>query len=316
MGRQERWLMWRPLDPEPRERCHLGASTVQRWLDGAGERAVESIPDQLSGIEEAEELGTDGLWAKLKGKVVCVVLMTVNSVTGLIYPPVVAKDEAHAKAWGKLFTRAAEAGMNLQKIRGLTSDGASGLLAYLREKMAWVEQQRCVWHVWRQLGRTLTKVVSQATTALSGPAAKEARKQMCTELGKLIHQVIDAASAESAEKALTQLLAHPQGATLGKALTNIMDRLRVYQIPYCRGVQRVSPEWYWRDFRLRLSHGRNHRTEQRLERAAVLWALYHNFEPAQWRSERKRHYRHPGQSALEVAGCPPGQVSYLDALGI
>jgi len=53
-----------------------------------------------------------------------------------------------------------------------------------------------------------------------------------------------------------------------------------------------------------------------LERAAVLWALYHNFEPAQRRSERKRHYRHPGQSALQVAGVPPGQVSYLDALGI
>ena len=95
-----------------------------------------------------------------------------------------------------------------------------------------------------------------------------------------------------------------------------MDRLLVYQMDYCRGRQRVSPEWYWRDFRLRLSRGRNHRSEQRLERAAVLWALYHNFEPAQWRSERKRHYRHPGLSALQVAGVPPGQVSYLDALGV
>ena len=41
--------------------------------------------------------------------------------------------------------------------------------------------------------------------------------------------------------------------------------------------------------------------------AALVWAIYHNFEPAQWRSERKRHYRHPGQSALEVAGAPPEQ---------
>ena len=78
----------------------------------------------------------------------------------------------------------------------------------------------------------------------------------------------------------------------------------------------MTPEWYWRDFRLRLSRGRNHRSDQRLERAALVWAIYHNFEPAQWRSERKRHYRHPGQSALEVAGAPPGQVSYLDALGV
>ena len=316
LGHQERWLLWHPLDPAPQVYCHLAASTVHRWVDGAGERAVETIADQLRGIEEAEELGTDGLWAKLKDKVACVVLMTVNSVTGLIYPPIVAQDEKQATVWERLFARAEEAGLDLQQIRGLTSDGAQVLLAHLREKMVWVEQQRCVWHVWRQLGRTLTKVVSQATATLSGRAAKETRKKIRTELGKLIHQVMDAASAETAETALTQLLVHPQGSVLGKLLTNIMDRLLVHQIAYCRGLQRVSPEWYWRDFRLRLSHGRNHRTEQRLERAAVLWALYHNFEPAQYRSERKRHYRHPGQSALEVAGVPPGQVSYLDAVGI
>jgi len=81
-------------------------------------------------------------------------------------------------------------------------------------------------------------------------------------------------------------------------------------------LQRVTPEWYWRDFRLRLSRGRNHGSEPRLERAALVWAIYHNFEPAQWRSERKRHYRYPGQSPLEVAGAPPGQVTYLDALGV
>ena len=90
----------------------------------------------------------------------------------------------------------------------------------------------------------------------------------------------------------------------------------VHLLHYYRGLQRVTPEWYWRDFRLRLSHGRNHRSDQRLERAALVWAIYHNFEPAQRRSEHKRHYRYPGQSALEVAGAPPGKVSYLDALGV
>lgn len=316
LGHQERWQVWRPLDAGRGERCHLGAGTIQRWIDGAGARAVESIADQLAGIDAAAELGTDGLWAKLKDQVVRVVLMTVNSVTGVIYPPVVAADEAQASAWAELFARATEAGLDLQRIRGVTSDGAQGLLAYLREKMAWVQQQRCVWHIWRQVGRALNKVVSQATANLSDTAAQAAQKQLRAALSKLIHQVVDATSAQSAEVALTHLLAHPQGSRLGKLLTNIMDRLLVHQMKYCQGLQRVSPEWYWRDFRLRLSHGRNHRTEQRLERAALLWALYHNFQPAQWRSERQRHYRHPGQCALQVAGVPPGQVSYLDALGI
>ena len=128
--------------------------------------------------------------------------------------------------------------------------------------------------------------------------------------------MIDAQAISTAKAVLAQFLAHLYGQGLGKQLSQLVDRLLVYQMDYCRGLQRVSPEWYWRDFRLRLSRGRNHRSEQRLERAAVLWAVYHNFEPAQWRSERKRHYRHPGQSALPVAGVPPGQVSYLDALGV
>lgn len=47
---------------------------------------------------------------------------------------------------------------------------------------------------------------------------------------------------------------------------------------YRHGLQRVSLEWCWRGFRLRLSRGRNLRSEQRLERAALLWAAYHSFE--------------------------------------
>jgi len=132
----------------------------------------------------------------------------------------------------------------------------------------------------------------------------------------LIHAVIDAQSYEQAETALVALLSHPQGAAIGQFLNAQLDRILVHLVAYDAGLQRVTPEWYWRDFRLRLSRGRNHRSDQRLERAALVWAIYHNFEPAQWRSERKRHYRHPGQSPLQVAGVPPGQVSYLDALGV
>ena len=85
---------------------------------------------------------------------------------------------------------------------------------------------------------------------------------------------------------------------------------------YNQGLGRASPEWLWRDFRLRASQGRNHGAEPRLERAALLWAIYHNFEPAQDRSERKRTYRPPGQAPLTVAGLAPGNVTYLDALAV
>jgi hypothetical protein len=103
---------------------------------------------------------------------------------------------------------------------------------------------------------------------------------------------------------------------LAQAVEANLDAAFVHLQEYNRGLGRVAPEWLWRDFRLRLSRGRNHGSDQRLERAGLVWAVYHNFEPAQWRSERKRHYRRPGQSPLAKAGVPPGEVSYLDALGV
>src|SRR5205814_1059096 len=43
LGRQERWLLWRPLEPEPASRCALSASTVHRWLDRLGQVAQASV---------------------------------------------------------------------------------------------------------------------------------------------------------------------------------------------------------------------------------------------------------------------------------
>jgi hypothetical protein len=99
-------------------------------------------------------------------------------------------------------------------------------------------------------------------------------------------------------------------------LRNELDALLVYREPWNHGLLRVGPEWWWRDYRLRLSGGRNHRTTVRLERAALVWAIYHNFEPAQRRSEHKRRYRRAGRSALAMAGVPPDDLSYLDALAV
>ena len=316
MGRQERWQLWRPLDPEPEERCHLAASTVFRWLDGAGARAEATVTGQLAGIGAGQVMGTDGLWAKLAGGGKRVVLMLVDSVSGLLYPPVVVDSETRAGAWQQLFERAQAAGLDLDKLRGVTSDGAKGLLSYLRDKLAWVHQQRCLWHLWNNVGRKVTQAAGQAAEELAEPLAKEVRDAVRTELTGLVRQIIEAHSYPAAEEALQTLLAHPHGEAVGKWLSPLLGAILVHRIPYCEGLQRVSPEWCWRDFRLRLSHGRNHRSEERLERAALVWAIYHNFQPAQERSERQRQYRYPGQSALQVAGTPPGQASYLDALGV
>jgi lysophospholipase L1-like esterase len=318
LGRQERWQLWCPLTapPPPGERCSLSASTVHRWLDRAGHRAQQSVAGQLAGVPTSGQLATDGLWARLRAGTKRVVLLLGDSVSGLVWPPVVVAGEDAPRHWQSLFTRAFAAGLDRDELWGVTSDGASGLSGYLRQALSWVNHQRCVFHLWRNLAGELTARGAEAAAALTGKAAEAVRQQVRRELVTLVRGVFDAANEAAAQAALGPLAAHRLGAGLARALAEHVAAALVHRRRYNRGLVRVSPEWCWRDFRLRLSRGRNHRAEARLERAALVWAIYRNFTPAQERRERKRRYRYPGQSPLAVAGVPPGEVSYLDALAV
>jgi hypothetical protein len=173
-----------------------------------------------------------------------------------------------------------------------------------------------VFHLWRGLSGAFAAAVATVVAAaeLTGAAARRAAKQTRRTLIELVRAVYDAATEAEAQAALARLAAHELGASLAALVAVHLEAAHVYRCGYNQGLGRASPEWLWRDFRLRSSHGRNHGAEPRLERAALLWALYHNFESAQRRSEHSRTYRHPGRSPLAVAGLSPGNVSYLDAL--
>ena len=318
VGKQERFLLWRPWEegPSSGERCYLSASTVHRWLDRAGERAERGVRGQLEGVEGSEQFGTDGLWARLRGRGKRVVLLLVDSVTGVIWPPVVVRGEKTAGPWGRLFERAQEAGLEIEQVRGVTSDGAGGVSDYLRRVMYWVNHQRCVWHVWRNLAGEVRRAMVRAAVGLGEAEAQVAQEKARRELTVLVHQILDAVRYEEAEAALVRLRKHPLGTRLAQKVSLHMDKMFFHLTAYGQGLCRVAPEWCWRDFRLRLSRGRNHGSARRLERTALIWAIYHNFTPRQVRSERKRSYRHPGQSPLEVARASPEGVSYLDALEV
>lgn len=267
-------------------------------------------------MSSSGQVGTDGLWARLKGKTKKVVLMVTDSVSGLVYPPVVVDGEEKAKFWEEMFVRATEAGLDLNEVHGVASDGAKGLIRYLNKGLTWVNHQRCVFHLWRNLSSQLSAAVKEGTKGLADEVAKEVRKQLRKELVTLVRGVLNAKSAAQAQAALALLAAHQHGDGLLQALQEHLEAALTYRLSYNKGLMRVSPEWCWRDFRLRLSRGRNHRSSERLERAALVWAVYRNFTPAQWRSERKRRYRRPGLSPLQVAGASPGKISYLDALSV
>ena len=318
MGRQERYRWWHILKGEAPagKRCYLNASTVNRWLDKAGVEAEKTVEKQLEGAKQSTAVGVDGLWARLCGKTKRVVLAAVDTVSGLIWPPVVVEEEDQ-QAWGQMFGQAQKAGLSLSRLRGVTSDGAKGLLKYMREKLIWVRQQRCLWHIRHNLHDKVKKAAAEAATGLAEEVASQVRQEATRTLNGLIDNVLRAKTYAQAEAALAMLQGHALGAAIAQFLNEQFDALLVYTLDYYHDLATVTPEWIWRDFRLRLSHGRNHGSDQRLRRAALVWAIYHNFTPHQYRSERKRHYRHPGLCPLEVAGLPPPpHISYLDALGV
>jgi hypothetical protein len=245
-----------------------------------------------------------------------VLLMLRDSVTGLLWPPVVAAGEEAAAAWEMLFARASQAGLILEDLRAVVSDGAQGLLSYLRHSLPRVYQQRCIFHTWRNLSSEVARQVAQAAQGLTKEEGERVRERVREELTILVHKVLDAPSFEKAEEGLAQLKTHPQGLGLWRVLNNRFIELFTHLLEACHEVGRVTPEWAWRDLRLRLSHGRNHGCEQRVGRAGLLFTIYRNFTPAQMRRERSRHYRHPGQSALQVAGLTLEGCSYLDALEV
>ena len=320
IGQQERWRIWRPwepaADPDGDGRCPLSGSTVARWLDDAGQRAAATLRRQLAGVPQSGQVGADGLWAKLAGKRKAVVLLLIDRVSGVAYPPVVVADEDDPRHWGQLVLRATGAGLQPSRLRGLVSDGTRGLARFVEMRLVWVHHQRCVFHLWRNLARPLQEALTSATTGVQGAAALAVKRALRREVVALLRAVLDAADDVAAVAALRRLAAHRVGAGLARALSTDLEQALVYRCAATVGLGRVGPEWYWRDFRLRLGHGRNHRSPARLERAALLWALYYNFEAAQARCERKRTYRRPGRSPLALAGVPPGDVSYLDALAV
>ena len=124
VGQAGGYRLWRVLGQEEAgaEPCRLSASTVGRWLDEAGKKAQESVPGQLEGLGPVQAVAADGLWARGRGGAKRVVLMLVDTGSGLILPPVVAVGEESARYWQGLFERARSAGLELEELRGASSD--------------------------------------------------------------------------------------------------------------------------------------------------------------------------------------------------
>lgn len=326
VGHQERWWAWHPWqEPQGTATCRLHASTLHRWLDRAGQQAEASAHDQWAGVASSGLMGADGVWTRLRGDMERVVLVLVDRVSGLLWPPVVAEGEQAQAPWDRLFDRAREAGLNVWRVRGVVSDGAQGLQTHLHWRRPRVRHQRCVFHLWRTLKGRLQKALAAYLPGGADEASQAMRAVLWKGIKRSIRSFLDepyeaASKGEDPEAVAEAVLEELRASPLGRVVAEELERYREPALAACQPglarLGRVGPEWIWRDWRQRLSRGHNHGREQRLRRAAWVWTIYHNFTPRQARRERKRAYPHAGESPLEVAGVDTSGISYLDALGV
>ena len=81
-----------------------------------------------------------------------------------------------------MFLRARDAGLELDELRGVVSDGSRGLIEYMNRGFSWVNHQRCVFHLWRNLSVELRVAVKAATTGLSDEVSWKVSKTVRAEL--------------------------------------------------------------------------------------------------------------------------------------
>ena len=326
IGSQERWWAWHPWQEHGAQApCRLHATTLQRWLDRAGQRAEATVQEQWAGVESSGLVGADGTWTRLRGGKTRVVLVLVDRVSGLLWPPVVAEGEQGRAPWDQLFDRAREAGLKVGNLRGIVSDGAWGLQTCLYWRLKGVARQRCVFHLWRTLRVRLRQDLAPYLPGGADAASRAMRAQVWGQVEGWVRAFLDhpyeaAAQGQDPETVADAVLKDMGASVLGQRVAEMLREYRTVALagsaPTLAGLGRVGPEWLWRDWRQRLSRGRNHATEERLLRAAWVWTVYRNFTPRQVRREHKRGYPYAGKSPLEVAGVDTHGISYLSALGV
>ena len=135
-----------------------------------------------------------------------VVLLLADSVSGLLYAAGGRRGRESGGPGSTCLSGPSRRGWT-GSAAGRDSDGARGCWP-TAPQAGLGQHQRCVWHMWRNLGGELT-TSRQPPRPADRRGGRAVRQQARAELGALIHQVIDAQSYEQAEAALHAARASP-----------------------------------------------------------------------------------------------------------
>ncbi|MCL5958231.1 MAG: transposase, partial [Chloroflexi bacterium] len=298
-------LEWPEL-PEHRK-IRLSHTSVWRWLQEAGRRANKD-ENRFGEIWQSGIWVADSTLGKVKG-VWIGVLGVADAVSRVVFETVRIAAESEDEVLRK-FARLRGFGVNAKGIKGLVSDGAEAYRLVLEGVMKRVVHQRCVFHLWRNIGTHLRSL-------------KETKgEETALAFKRAVRGVWDAASYEDARLGLAALLREWAGEPCVVPALRLIEASFEEATTHLKGMVEGMPrtsnvvEWLWQGYKKRLRIMGQFMSVGGMDSFNGVWALHVNFQRYQKRKERKRPVRNPGHCPLEMAGGQVAQLSWMDVLAI
>jgi len=309
-GRSRVWEPWLArAEPEAPGAC-LSHVTVWRWLQRAGERARQHLAARawagvthFSGqlVADATAVCVRGVWhsvhliADLRSRVALSVERLLDDERKVLQ----GRFRATLHAWG----------LKASQVRLLVTDGANVYVGVLEKVLRQAVHQRCLYHLWRnirpaiqtykqQAGEKAALLVRFAIKALWRIETLEDAYLGLADLERTFgHSAQLKDTLRTIRRSLREAMAHTRDPTFSERTSNVAER-------------------FFRGFKGRVRRMGCFMSLPGCDRFIAAWQVYAAFQPSQARRERKRHYRFPGQSPLQIAQAPVEGLSWLDALQI
>lgn len=310
----ERSVIWDPqvrAKGEPGQRARLSHTSLWRWLQAAGEKARRKEREgRWQGVLRfSGALVADGTGVVVKG--VRVPLHLIGDAVSRVGMRVQRlPQESELAIRGQFRALLAWWGLTVAEVKVLISDGASWYQAALDWVLRKAQQQRSIFHLWRN--------ILPLIRAYGAQVGEEVAKQFIAE----VKAVWNAASLAAAQEEWLALQARWGAVSALQGVLTLIEKTLTEAMLHTKGIVkgmgRTSnvAERFFRRYKQRLARMGCFMSPDGCDNFNAAWAVYINMEPYQVRRERKKHYRYPGRCPLEVGGALIQGLTWLDLLEI
>jgi hypothetical protein len=310
----ERGRIWNPLSrlqPAPAQPVKLHHTTIWRWEQKVGQTALHDLKvGRWRGVVRfSGALVADATGLAVRGSNVSIHWIG-DAVTGLGLRLQRLSQEGNLSIQGQFRAVLQTWHLSPNQVRVLLSDGAQVYQFTLHHLLRHTQQQRCLFHLWRNILPTIHRYRDQAGQPLA------------TELIVALHKVWQADNIEHAHRVLTKIrykwrdfqLLHPILSLIARTLPEAMTHT---SRPIANmGCTSNVAERFYRRYKQRIRRMGCFMSAQGCDRFNAAWQVYINLERSQHRKERKKKYRYPDRSPIEVAQGDCLDLTWLDMVGL